>query len=68
MPNVISILIYLIIFCIVAGVGYYAITNLAPEPIQKVALVIFYLVCAIFAIYFLMSLLGGGAVIVPRLR
>jgi hypothetical protein len=66
MPNMLSILIYLVIFCIVAGVGYYAITNLVPPPMQKVALVIFYLVCAIFAIYFLVSMLGGGPILAPR--
>ncbi len=66
MPNAIGLLIYLLIFAIVVGVGYYIIANIIPPPIQKIAFAVFYIVLAIFVIYFLMSLVGG--VSFPRLR
>jgi hypothetical protein len=67
MPNIVSLLVYLLIFCIVAGLGYWIIGSFVPPPVQKYAFAIFYVVIAIFVIYFLLSLVGG-AVSLPRLR
>ena len=33
MPNIIGLLVYLLIFCIVVGLGYYIIGNFLPPPI-----------------------------------
>jgi hypothetical protein len=66
MPNFIGLLVYLLIFCIVVGLGYYIIGNFLPPPIQKMAFAVFYIVIAIFVIYFLLSMVGAGSL--PRLH
>lgn len=58
--NPISLLVWLLIIGIVLAVSYYIITTLFPEPIRRWAILVLVVVAAIFAIYLLMGLTGGG--------
>lgn len=69
MQGLFALLVYLIILCIMCTIAYYAITRLLPEPMQRVALVILFLIAGIIACFFLLSLAGGGGSIsLPRIH
>jgi predicted outer membrane lipoprotein len=62
--NPITLLVYLLIIGIVLAVAYYIINSLFPEPMRRWAILFLVVVAAIFVIYLLLGLVGGGT---PRL-
>lgn len=62
--GILTLLIYLIIFCVVAWLAYYIVNNLAPEPFRRILNVVLVVVFVIVLCYFLLGLVGGA----PNLR
>lgn len=62
--GLLTLLIYLIIFCVVLWLFYYVIQNLAPEPFRRILTVVLVVVGVIFLLYFLLGLVGQA----PNLR
>lgn len=55
----VSILIWLLIFMIVAGVIYYVLTLLPiPEPFKNIVMILFILIILLIGLFKLMPLLG----------
>jgi len=55
----IDILMWLLVFLIVAGVIYYVLTLIPlPDPFKRIALVIFLLIVCLIALFKLLPLLG----------
>lgn len=58
--GLLALLIYLIIFLIVAGLIFWAVTKLSaafgvPEPIKTVIIVLLVVICVIALLYFLLG-------------
>jgi hypothetical protein len=65
----IGLLIYLAVFVIVAALVWWVLQQLPlPEPIAKIVLILFVVICAIILISILLSMVGGGGLHVPTLR
>ena len=65
----ITLLIYLAIFVIVAALICWILQQFPlPPPIDKLVMVIFVVVCVIVLISILLQLGGGGPLHMPRLR
>jgi hypothetical protein len=66
----ITLLIYLIVFCLLFWLFYYVINTLAPEPFRKVMNVILVVVGCIILIFFLLDyaapLIGAHGPYLPR--
>lgn len=63
-----SMLIYLLVIILVMGLCYWVLTQIPlPDPIGRIANVIFVVICAIVLIVFLLQLAGTGMEF-PRLR
>lgn len=58
--GIMTLLIYLIIFCVVAWLAYYIVNNLAPEPMRAILNVVLVVIFVLVLCYFLLSLVGGG--------
>jgi hypothetical protein len=65
----IGLLIYLAVFVIVAALVWWVLQQLPlPEPIAKIVLILFVVICAIILISILLSMVGGGGLHIPTLR
>ena len=65
----INLLVYLAVFVIVAALVWWVLQQLTlPEPIQKIVLILFVVICALILISILLSVVGGGGLHVPVLR
>lgn len=65
----ISLLIYLAVFVIVAALIWWILQQFPlPPPIDKLVLVIFVVVCVIILISILLGLGNGGGLHLPSLR
>lgn len=63
-----GLLITLLIILIVMALGWWVLQQIPlPEPINRIAVVVFVVICAIVLIMFLLQLAGTG-VEFPRLR
>lgn len=62
MATLLSILVTLLVFGLVAGLFYYVIQTLVPPPFKRVLLVVLTVIVAIALIYFLIGVLPHGMV------
>lgn len=62
--GLLTILIYLIIFCVVMWLLYYIVNSLAPEPFRRILNVVLVVIGVLIILYFLLSLVGQS----PNLR
>ncbi len=60
LPGIIPLIIYVFIFVVVVGLIWYLVQTFCPEPLKKYALALIVVICVIFLIYFLLSIVGGG--------
>jgi len=56
----ISLLIYVLCFCLAIGVIYYVINRLLPEPMRNIATVILVVIGTIILIGLLLNFSGSG--------
>lgn len=63
--NPIALLIWLLIIGIVLAVSYYIINTLFPEPMRRWAILVLVVIAAIFVIYLLLGVAGGGSMVTP---
>lgn len=55
----INVLIWLLVFLVIAGVVYYILTLIPlPEPFKRIAMVVFLLIICLIALFKLLPLLG----------
>lgn len=58
----VAVLIWLLVFLIVAGVIYYILTIIPlPEPFKRIVMVVFMLIICLVALFKLLPLLGIAA-------
>ena len=63
----ITLLVYLIVILIVMALGWWILEQLPlPDPIGRIARVVFIVICALVIIFFLLSLIGVAPM--PLLR
>lgn len=63
-----SLLVILLVILIVMALGWWVLSQIPlPEPIGRIATVVFVVICAIVLIMFLLQFAGSG-VEFPRLR
>ena len=68
METMIMLLVYLVVACILFGVAYYVINNIAPEPMRRWLTVILLVIGAIVICYVLLGFVGSGGHIHHLLR
>ena len=65
LPNLIALLIYLVVFLIVAGLIFWAVNKLSaafgiPEPIRTVIIVALVIICVVVLLSFLLGALPAS--------
>ena len=58
--NIVSVLVYVLVFCIVTGLLYYVIGNFCPDPMKRYAYGILYVVLGILVCYWLLGFATGS--------
>lgn len=62
LPSLGTLLIYILVIGIALAVAYWLITTLFPEPFRRWAIAVVVVLGAVFLIYLLLGLAGGGEI------